>query len=508
MKPRTRIGRVVAALPLLLALAGPAAASVESELAFHRGVVAYGEDQLDEAQRQFEIVVAADSEDTVAIHYLALIAQKRGDLAGALALYDRAVAIDPEDMDIVLDRGIALMDAGRLQEARAAFDQVIAAEPDRARAQLFAGIATYRSGDYEGAKPYFEKAGKLDPSLVDESRYYTGLADAFAGDLSAAEAAFNDTATQSPLSPQGESAQNLRQQIQASRKAERPWQLALTAGMEYDSNPLIVSDDLVGIPGGDPDGRGVIRPSGAYTFRPAEKLSLRTGYDGYWSFHINETQVNLQTHNPFVSAGYNVGKARLGLRYDYSFTFIDTTDPFRSLHRVTPSVAFQEQDWGLTSVYYQFSHQNFLRDLVDAHTFNRDGNRNLGGINQFFFLPEPFTYVRIGASGDHLNASGTEWSYTGADGVFGAGYDFDYQIGFSWQYHFTYRNFENASALSMPPFSKEREDFRHILTMDVTKGIGEHWEVSLGGSLTWNNSNVAFYQYDRQIGGAYVTYRF
>ncbi|MCP4246509.1 MAG: hypothetical protein GY778_05620, partial [bacterium] len=39
-----------------------------------------------------------------------------------------------------------------------------------------AGIAAYRAGDYEGSKPHFAKAGELDPDLVDESRYYSGLA--------------------------------------------------------------------------------------------------------------------------------------------------------------------------------------------------------------------------------------------------------------------------------------------------------------------------------------------
>ena len=38
--------------------------------------------------------------------------------------------------------------------------------------------------------------------------------------------------------------------------------------------------------------------------------------------------------------------------------------------------------------------------------------------------------------------------------------------------------------------------------------INDHWQVSLSAALTWNESNVAFYEYDRQVGGAYVTYHF
>jgi hypothetical protein len=32
--------------------------------------------------------------------------------------------------------------------------------------------------------------------------------------------------------------------------------------------------------------------------------------------------------------------------------------------------------------------------------------------------------------------------------------------------------------------------------------------VSLGGAFSWSNSNIPVYDYDRQVGGAYVTYRF
>src|SRR5262245_8015194 len=52
------------ALGLLVGLAGAASrnatASVASETAFHRGVVAYGAGQLDEARREFERVLADD----------------------------------------------------------------------------------------------------------------------------------------------------------------------------------------------------------------------------------------------------------------------------------------------------------------------------------------------------------------------------------------------------------------------------------------------------------------
>ena len=50
-----------------------ATASVESELAFHQGVAAYGEGRLDEARARFERVVEEAPDDAAALQYLNLI---------------------------------------------------------------------------------------------------------------------------------------------------------------------------------------------------------------------------------------------------------------------------------------------------------------------------------------------------------------------------------------------------------------------------------------------------
>jgi len=496
---------------LLLLLAAPALASVKSELAFHRGVVAYGEDRLDEAQRQFGIALAEDPEDTVTLHYLGLIAQKQDDPARALELYDRALASDPEDTDVQLDRGIALLDAGRLPEARAAFDRVLELEPDRARAHLFAGIAAYRMSAYTEALSHVERAGELDASIRTQSRYYAGLSEALLGNLANAEVAFGDVEEQSPQSPLGQSAQNLRGQV-APAPLERRWQAELLAGMEYDSNPTVAGD----IVSPKDDGRGVLRPSASYRFLQTEAAALTVGYDGYLSFHIDQTEVNLQTHSAWLSGGYSLGPVRLGLRYDYAFTFIDTTDPFRHLHRVTPSLSIPEGDWGVTYVHYQFHYQDYLNDLARLQEpdldpeliLDRDGTRHMAGASQFFFLPEPFTYVRVGALGDFVRTDGTEWSYDGWEASAGAGYNFPYEVSLSWLYRFFWRDYRDESYFSVPQFSEKREDRRHVLTVDLAKAITEHWIVSLGGAFSWSNSTVEIYDYDRQVGGAYVTYRF
>jgi Flp pilus assembly protein TadD len=181
--------------------AAAALASVASELAFHRGVVAFGDENYDTASAEFEKVIAADPEDASAIQYLGMIAQQQGDFAGAVAHFDRALELEPGDTELRLDRATALLEVGRVDEAKTVLDQIMVEEPDNARANLFSGVAAYRTGDYEGAIVKLDRARQLDPSLSQHTTYYAGLSAAFLGNFAEAEGAFSASRTAPGRSP-------------------------------------------------------------------------------------------------------------------------------------------------------------------------------------------------------------------------------------------------------------------------------------------------------------------
>lgn len=54
-------------------------------------------DELDAAERQFNLVTEADPRNAIAVVGLARLAARRGDPAGARALAERALEIDPDE---------------------------------------------------------------------------------------------------------------------------------------------------------------------------------------------------------------------------------------------------------------------------------------------------------------------------------------------------------------------------------------------------------------------------
>jgi tetratricopeptide (TPR) repeat protein len=508
-RPTGRLRLAIGLAAWLLAL--PASAAVEGELAFHRGVAAYGDGKLDEARQSFEKVLAEDPEDREGLRYLALVLLAQGEAARALELQDRALTLDPADREVVFERGVTLLELGRPAEARATFHKVLAEDPDDAKAQFYAGVAAYRSSDLAAAIPHLERAAQLDRKLRVQARYYTGLVEAAVGDLSAAEGSFSAVAEQSPVSPFGKSAASISDQLRM-RRPERPWALALTAGSEWDSNPTLDGGDAFYASGlqastgnRNPTYRGVFTAEGSARLFSNERASVAAGYDGYWSLNHQEEQVDLQTHGAWISGGTRLGPVRVGMRYDYAYTFKDLTESFRQLHRATPTVSFREGSWGLTQPYYQLQYANFENvDFPPNATFERDGKRHLFGMNQYFFLPAPVTYVTVGATGDVYNSDGTEWEYDGFETSLGAGYDFANAFSFSWLWRFAHRDYRENSAFS--PFD-QRVDDTHWVSAELAKPIIEHWVAKIAGSFSFQDSNIPVYDHTRKVVGAYLTYQ-
>ena len=504
----TRIRNMVCLLTVIAAFfpVVPAlAASVEAELAFHRGVVAFAEDQREEAREQFQIVLAEDPADVEAIHYLGMIADAEGKHDEAIALFRRALALAPEDADLRFDLGATLLEVGRNQEALEAFEDVLERDPDRARAHLFAGIAEYRLRDYAAAVPHLERATELDPDLSREASYYKGLTLAYQGDFAAAAGALGVVAKQSPAHPLGRSAGELREQLRPEAPG-KPWWIALTTGIEYDSNPTLVG---TGLPvSREDDFRGLLRLSAGYRLYDSERFGLSAGYDGYASFHNDQTQVDLWTNIGWASGSVKVKPARFNFRYDFAHTNLDLTSSYQRVHRLTPSVTVSQGRWGLSELFYQYQDIDyFITNL--APELDRDGRQNTVGINQFIFPDGPVQFVRMGALYDDYDPQGTEFRYNGYELSAGFGMRLPWKVGLTASYRFIRRQFRNDSLFaSGSDTGTRRADRVNQVEVELVRPITQHLEISLLAWVADHSSNVEAFDYTRVITGSYLTYRF
>jgi Flp pilus assembly protein TadD len=514
--------RSLAVMVLLLALPAlptPTFASDQSELAFHRGVAAFGEGDHERAQERFEEVLREEPENASALHYLGLIAIQNGDIPTAIDYLERVVALVPDDSAARIDLGAQLLKVQRNEEALVQFDTVLESHPDHAMALLYQGIALYRVGAYEDALVSLDRAAEIDSGRSAEANYYIGLSQAHLGNASAAAAAFNTSASGAPQHPLGRSASSLSRQ---AVRADRRWSLATTVGFEYDDNVRLSPDDTnAGAqPGSSDSGAAVVRLQGQFEAYGDEQFSWRIGYDGYLQIYTNTTDddfgtvqaspndLSQQTHVGWTNMTYDFEYVSLGLRYDFSYTAIDLTDDFRNIHRLAPTVYVPVSDWGLFLAYYQFLYYDYDVDTSSSEAFDRSGPQNSLGAQQFVFLPAPFRYTVFGVLLTNFDSDGTEFRHNGVEVSAGLEMDLPWGVSAAALYRYAYRNYTKVSAVTPILEPEKREDDEHEISFNLDRTFARQFNVSVAGSYATNDSNIENFDIDRFRIGTYFRYAF
>jgi opacity protein-like surface antigen len=289
-------------------------------------------------------------------------------------------------------------------------------------------------------------------------------------------------------------------------ETRRPWEFAVTSGIEFDSNPTLLG---TGLPiGREDDFRAVLRVRAGYRLYESERFRLSAGYDGYVSFHNNQSQVDLLTNIGWASGSVRMNPVRFNLRYDFAHTNLDLSKSYQRVHRLTPSITVSEGRWGLAEFFYQYQDIDYFFTNLTPE-LDRDGHQNTYGINQFIFLEDPVQYLRVGALYDDYDPQGDEFRYTGYELSAGLGVALPWKVVLTASYRFVRRQFRNDTLfVTSTATGTRRSDRINQVELELVRPIGEHLEISLLAWVANHGSNVEAFDYWRVIGGSYLTYRF
>lgn len=116
-----------------------------------------------EAERAFNAALGLAGNDFRPYVNLAVIAQRRGDNAGAISLLRQALRLAPAEARILSNLGSLLQDAGQVPEARQLLERAVALRPELAEAQINLGVLLAQTGDLPRALVCFQAAVRLRP---------------------------------------------------------------------------------------------------------------------------------------------------------------------------------------------------------------------------------------------------------------------------------------------------------------------------------------------------------
>jgi tetratricopeptide (TPR) repeat protein len=470
------------------------------------------------------------------------------DWPAALASLEEAKRLDPATPDVELHLAIARFHMGDYAGSREALDRAAPTAQDDPQYHLYRGLVLLQEARSAEAARELARAREMGPTRVEPgASYYEGLAWAGAAETEKARESLDrviETAPGTVWATQAERAKADLSRLASGRGDV--WAFA-RAGLEYDDNVRLRGDEIFPQDEGNHDVRAVWLLHGG-----AELLSgpgWAAGVQGtyYGSSHFDLTEFN--EHYPVVGLWYDrrlADATSLRLSYDVGYSWYQY-DPFLFTQQARASLFHDFGEAGHSELFatpYKYNYLYPVSDVPDdpnpltaecndapglvgpacgptglneSQERNRDGWGLVSGVEHRLPIDALETELLGGVAYLRYSARGSEYSYNGVGSWVGTDTELPFEAAFRTSVGYSHLSYRNESTYPDPNDvspdlryaldDDDRSDDRWIFAVELEKYITDAWSASLRYSYTNNNSNVDVFAYDREITGAYVTYR-
>jgi len=462
------------------------------------------------------------------------------DWPAALATLEEVKRLDPATPDLELHLAIARFHMGDYEGSREALDAAAPAAQQNPQYHLYRGLVLLQEARSEEAARELARARAVGPTRVEPgASYYEALAWAGADEEEKAREALDRVIETAPGTPWAAEAQRAKADLSrlAGGRADA-WAFA-RAGLEYDDNVRLRGEDVFAEI--DPlakrddfhDVRAVWLLHGGAELLSGPGWSAGVQGTYYGSAHQDLTAFN--EHYPVLGLWYDRRLAEdtfLRLGYDIGYSWYQY-DPFLFTQQVSASLFHDFGEAGRTELFATPYKYNYMYPVEDVLTCppnvnlcgppgideederNRDGWGLSTGVEHRLPIDALDTELLGGVAYLRYSARGTEYSYNGVGTWVGTETTLPFELALrtsiayshlSYRHSSTYPN-EVTPTVTYTLDDDDRHDDRWYYAVELEKYITAAWSASLRYSYRDYNSNTKVFAYDREIVGAYVTYR-
>lgn len=516
-----------------------AMATIESQVAYARGLVAYSGAAWDAAFDDFDAAVAADPQDALALYYRGLTQARRGNYDAAAGDIRAALRFEPLLPGAALDLGVVLFNQGRFADAKRPLEAALERPNERSAAAFFLGLSAYRLGEHQSALRWFDEAAG-DPSLQQVSLYYSGLASLREGDPEGARRRLVDAVAVAPDSEIGQRAAGIDVRApeaelvrRSTPRALRPWSVHASARLELDSNVNAGQSSGPAGTSSEGDGRPVVQVGGRYRIYSGDAGSLVAGADLGQSIHFDQRAFDLTGVRLRLDWTSRPDRWRYGGVVGYEYFGLDYSG-FSQALQLLPWLAYQWTEETTTQAYYRFRYRDYLSTPFDPF---RDGYNNALGLRQYW-APIPGLIVHGGYQIDMESPEDTgssdPWIASGAEDFEYLGHRLELGAVRPWEipwlgptllrggYRLRLDDYANPSSRSWTVGSgasgTRRQDVENALAIELAPrldesaiglgGVVDRLELTIGLIGAVRTSNLSAFEYNRVIGSIGVRAQF
>lgn len=193
-------------------------------------------------------------------------------------------------------------------------------------------------------------------------------------------------------------------------------------------------------------------------------------------------------------------RARIGGAWEYTQV---GDEFFNHAEGIRTRFDLQWKPWALTSLRYDYDHKDFSDNTLLPANFSRDGDYHSAGLDQYFYLCDNRVILGLGYSYRWADTEGSQFEVSGHGANLSVQVELPAKL--TWRGGVQYAS-EDFTQYTPDP---QRLDNAWIFTTSLSRPVFmENLTLELSYSYSVADSSVEFAEYERQILGLGLKYRY
>jgi tetratricopeptide (TPR) repeat protein len=410
-----------------------------------------------------------------------------------------APAFAAEKYELYIAQGIEKLNKGQFKEALDVLRKALELSPDNPEAEFYTAVAYSRMGKLANAERLLKKIRKNEEHAanvyLELGRIYY-----FRGECRAAERNLNEFKALSDNVQAKGYADSLISDCYSKEEAEKPYNVNLTAGVQYDSNVVLEATNPPVPADEKDDGRVVAMISAGARIFKVRQASGRVDYNFYQSGHFDLDQYNVHYHKISPSIELNISDI-VTPSGGYWFEYINFgSEQYGIINAAFANLNIKEAPDFSIDVIYEFRDHDY--DDTDEFPNNsyRSGRQNTVGVRQNFTWNDIDGDIHYFY--DDKNAERDYWAYVGQriGGV--VKYKLMEPLTIKGSADYSRRRHNEI----YPGFNDRRVDRMQKYAVLLQYSINNKLAVTVADTYIRNDSNLVDFDYERNIIGVLFTY--
>lgn len=508
----------------------------QAQVPFDEGLKEFNQENYEEALSHFLQARAADKTSSRIAYYVGLTYKVMEKYSEAIPHFRDAATLSPRVDDAVVELIDVLYHTGNLAEAQ---KWIAVAEKEginTGRLNFLKGLVFAKSRKPDDAVRAFEAAKRLDPRLTQQAELQIAGIYAEQGKYKDAQARLKATINLDPASDLALYARDYEKTVADRAEREKVWRFAIGMGYKYDTNVATIGDGpMTDLISGQEDSALNFGARIGYT----APFSYRTPFSlsAYYSFYTdryfgrqytrsdgstgNLTEYNNMTNTISVVPGYSWDRFGFTLPLTYSYVSLQgvkgnsfynelnwwNQTRYLETRSVTPTLRFITTPNSFGEVFFSYMRKKYFDTPLHPEPPDgeeRSGDRMTGGLGWTYTFKDNKAFVTLRCSYAQDNAIGRNW--VNSENRFGVDVLYPIigplRVQGSADATFVKYAYDNTY------FETKRRDDIYSVNLALLYGIIKNTDIILQYNYWRNQSNIALYDYTREIYGLGVEYRF